>query len=53
MTRQELRLGRGDVGKLPGVVTPDGSGPEVFTPLVKSELAKWAKVAKESGLAAD
>jgi tripartite-type tricarboxylate transporter receptor subunit TctC len=30
--------------------TPDGSGPEVFTPLVKSELAKWAKVAKAAGI---
>src|SRR5262249_18616376 len=30
--------------------TPDGSGPEVFTPLVKSELAKWAKVARAAGI---
>jgi tripartite-type tricarboxylate transporter receptor subunit TctC len=29
---------------------PVGSGPEVFTPLVKSELAKWAKVAREAGI---
>jgi tripartite-type tricarboxylate transporter receptor subunit TctC len=29
---------------------PVGSGPDVFTPLVKSELAKWAKVAKAAGI---
>jgi len=29
---------------------PVGSGPEVFSPIVKSELAKWAKVAREAGI---
>ena len=29
---------------------PIGSGPEIFTPLVRSELAKWAKVAREAGI---
>ncbi len=29
---------------------PIGSGPEVFQPLVRSELQKWAKVAKEAGI---
>lgn len=31
--------------------TPVGSTPEQFSERVKSEIAKWAKVAKESGLA--
>ena len=29
---------------------PVGSGPEVFQPLVRSELQKWEKVAKEAGI---
>ena len=29
---------------------PIGSGPEVFQPLVKSELQKWQRVAKEAGI---
>jgi len=29
---------------------PVGSGPEIFTPLVRSELQKWARVAKEAGI---
>ena len=29
---------------------PVGSGPEIFGPLVRSELAKWARVAKDAGI---
>ena len=29
---------------------PVGSAPEVFSPIVKSELAKWAKVIKAAGI---
>jgi tripartite-type tricarboxylate transporter receptor subunit TctC len=29
---------------------PVGSGPEIFQPIVRSELQKWAKVAREAGI---
>jgi tripartite-type tricarboxylate transporter receptor subunit TctC len=29
---------------------PVGSGPDIFTPLVRNELQKWARVAKEAGI---
>ncbi len=29
---------------------PVGSGPEVFQPMVRSELQKWAKVARDAGI---
>lgn len=29
---------------------PIGSGPDIFQPLVRSELQKWAKVAKDAGI---